>query len=111
MAAIWKGQAMIDKPKPDWLERWGIIPELHNSRRNSFLREHLPAEDMRSLERASIGEMYVLFPGLFMLGSALGPSSWIPNWLMLLLGVGACFIGVRSKFRVERAWKKALGCD
>jgi hypothetical protein len=105
---------MRTKEPQDLLERWNFIPNIQDSRRNPFLREHLPVGDLRPLERASIAVQW-FFPSAAMLtGIAIGMwgggfwfsggSPWEP------LGLAALFFcfWFRASRRIDAAWAKAL---
>jgi hypothetical protein len=92
----------------DWLERLNFRPTLQDSRDNPFLRECLPKEDMRPLERASIATTYAWPLGLIAMGSILGPHSWMPSWLLWIVATGSFAIWFRASRRIDASWRKAL---
>jgi hypothetical protein len=111
-----------DSPKPpsdlrnvqmdrgDWLERANFRPALQDSRDNPFLMEHLPKEDIRPLERASIAAFYAWPLGLISLGAILGPHTWAPAWVVWMVAAGSLIIWFRASRRIDAAWRKALDC-
>ena len=87
----------------DWLERFNFHPAQWDGGANPFLREHLPAEDIRLLERASIASSNMLPVGLVSLGAFLGQFSSAPSWLTLMVAGRWMFHGFRGMRRVEIA--------
>jgi hypothetical protein len=107
----------------DWLYRANFHPALENSRQNPFLREHLPAEDIRPLERASIAAGWAYPSGLTLLFLGIGTigplfhmvPAWLEvatAWFYVAAGATLLFFGMRGHRRIDAAWRKALQhCD
>jgi hypothetical protein len=86
----------------------GLYPALENSGRNPFLREHLPAEDIRP-ERASIATCYAYPFGIATVTIAIsGAAVWVPAWFLWVLAVTFLFFAFRGFRRIDAAWAKAL---
>jgi hypothetical protein len=105
-----------------WLP-WRRDPILQDSEDNPFIREHLPSEDIRLLQRASRVRRYMAHLVSLSLGIMLGlvfglnpvvqraASGWEGAWLPISLGAVflVCrYFERRASRRIDAFWNQAL---
>lgn len=103
---------MTAKIPRDLLELMNFRPLLQDSRANPFLQQYLQPDEIEALERASIARGFTVPTGALLLGIVVGmypgATANVSPWVVLALAVCLFYVALRTSWRIDRAWTKAL---